>query len=120
MSSIVSDMIKNILNKKKPESKLQKHANKVEEELYLKEQVIENKIKLKTINKLSEEDLDKAFNDLNLDEFIQSTLQLKISQYVKAKAYTIVDCALDEIEYDSMLQRSIKQYVIGKVKNTFE
>jgi len=114
-----------IINGQKVQTNGQLSANaepyqKLQRAVDIEQSIIENKIKLKALKTITDDDLDKAFKDLKIDEIITSTLLVKIAESVKKQAYYIVDEALEDLEDNYEIKRAIKNKVVNTITGAFK
>jgi len=120
MNDIAIDYVKKLFGKEvKLDDPLAEETRKLERQVDFEQRILENKIKLKTLKSISDYDLDRAFEDGGINEYVQSLMKLKVANHVKANAWKIVDEALDDLENDYGLTTSIRQSVIKKIKDAF-
>jgi len=110
----------NTIIKTNIKSKVSYSEDKLQQQINNEEAIITNKIKLKAIKSITDSMLDKAFNEANLDEYIKSIIQLKVTEKIKYKAYYIVDEALEDIENNFEIKRTIRTSIIEKIKSAFK
>jgi len=97
----------------KPHEKLQQQVN-------IEESILKNKIKLKALKSITDEELSKAFGDLNVEEYISSIMTLKVAESVKRQSQRIVNEALEDLEDNYTIKTAIKNSVVYKIKQAFK
>jgi len=100
--------------------KVLKPHEKLQQEVEIEEAIVKNKIKLKALKSITDEDLSKAFGELNVDEYISSIMTLKVIQSVKNQSHLIVSEALEDLEDNYKIKNAIKDNVIKKIENAFK
>jgi len=93
---------------------------KLQAKVDIEEQTLKNKIKLKALKSVTNEDLNKAFEELNIEEYISSIITLRVAESVKSQSYRIVAEALEDLEDTYEIKRAIKTSVINKIQNAFK
>jgi len=101
-------------------NKVLKPHKKLQMEVDIEEEIVRNKIKLKALKSITDEDLSKAFGELNVDEYISSIMTLKVIQTVKNQSHLIVSEALEDLEDNYKIKNAIKNNVIKKIENAFK
>lgn len=84
------------------------------------EKVLENTLKLKALQSISVEQLDKKLEGFEINQYIASIFQQKVASFIERKAFMIVDEALEDLEDDGRVTRAIRDSVIIKIKNAFK
>ena len=84
------------------------------------ERVVENTLKLKALKSLTQEQLDKKFEEFVMDDYIASIFQEKVANWIKSKAYRMVSEALEDLDEDGRVLRPIRDSVIQKIKDAFK
>jgi hypothetical protein len=103
----------------KPDKLLEPHE-KLQHEVNIEQSILKNKIKLKALKSITDEDLNKAFGDLNVDEYISSIITLKVAETVKRKSHMIVSEALEDLDENYAIKNAIKNNVVYKIKEAFK
>jgi len=130
MTDVAMDFIKKVLGKrakKVVEAKAAKvgeaqvkHVAQLQTHLDLKERVVENKIRLRTLESITEEKLDEAFSSSDMDKYITSLIQVQIAEEVRTQAHYIVSEALRDLEDNISVKQSIRSSVIQQIRDAVE
>lgn len=120
MSDIAMDFLRKILRKEvKLHNPLAEEAIQLKEKVTFEEEILANKIKLKTITSITSAHIDEAFNESELDEYIKTIILTKIAAQIKNQAYYIVNTALDDLDDDYEVTSNIRSSIISKIKGIF-
>lgn len=85
----------------------------------IEEDIIKNKIKLKALRSVSEEELDKVIGDFKLSDYMTSVIHAEIAKFVKNRAHMIAREALEDFEDNYTVKKSISDYCIAVIKRAF-
>ena len=97
-----------------------KPHEKLQREVEIEESIVKNKIKLKALKSITDEDLSKAFGELNVDEYISSIMTLKVVESIKRQSHMIVNEALEDLSDNYIIKNAIKVNVVNKIKEAFK
>jgi len=100
--------------------KVLKPHEKLQQEVEIEEAIVKNKIKLKALKSITDEDLSKAFGDLNVDQYISSIMTLKVVESIKRQSHMIVNEALEDLSDNYIIKNAIKVNVVNKIKEAFK
>jgi len=118
MTDIGKEFINKIFGKVVETNPVNIEYNNLKKEVDIEEAIISNKIKLKALKSITDSVLDEAFENNDLNEFISSTIYIKIAENIKKQAFNIVDAALEDLEDDYSLTNNIRTEVKYLIKNS--
>jgi len=127
MTDLAKEFIKKIFNSDNNNNikydytkKVLEPHEKLQREVGIQQEIVKNKIKLKALKSITDEDLSKAFGELNVDEYISSIMTLKVVESIKRQSHVIVSEALEDLCDNYDIKISIKNNVIAKIKEAFK
>jgi len=127
MTDLAKEFIKKIFNSDNNNNikydytkKVLEPHEKLQREVGIQQEIVKNKIKLKALKSITDEDLSKAFGELNVDEYISSIMTLKVVESIKRQSHVIVSEALEDLCDNYDIKIAIKNNVIAKIKEAFK